>query len=103
MSTGSGTCRSTPRALLTTAIALQLAACAPSYVATQTRPAASLLQECQEPALVPDPDAATRQELQVEKVRLARAFADCRDQNHALIQWVVGMAGPATPTKGSKP
>ena len=72
-------------------------------MAHQTRPAAGLLEECAEPVLVDDPDTATRQELQVEKLKLGRAFADCRAQNHALIQWVVGMAGPATPSKGSKP
>ena len=79
------------------AIALPATACETSFVAVQTRPSAALLQPCQDPELVADPDTATREEIAVERVRVAQAYADCRDGKEALVRWIVRSA--AFPTQ----
>jgi len=81
------------RHLLTTfpAILLVASGCAPSSVAVAPRAPAGLLLACQDPQLVPDPNNATVAEINVERIRVAQAYADCRQRHGDLAIWVQGL------------
>lgn len=48
--------------------------------------------ECPDPYLVPDPETATRTEINVERVEVAKYAVCNRGKFHALRDWVRGMA-----------
>ena len=64
------------------ACALLLTACAPSFLAVKPAIDASLLQPCVDPMLAPE--NPTDNELAAERIRVAKAYADCRDKHGAL-------------------
>src|SRR5688572_16972476 len=74
-------------ALLTSACGLALAACGTSLA---PRPSAALLLPCADPLLVPDPEAATSEEINVERLNVARAYADCKQRHADLVTFVKG-------------
>jgi hypothetical protein len=40
---------------------------------------------------VPDPNNATNQQINVERVTVAKAFTDCRQRHGDLVTWVKGI------------
>jgi hypothetical protein len=53
-------------------------------------PNAALLLPCKDPELVRDPDNATAEEINVERVRVAQAYADCKLKHADLATWARG-------------
>jgi hypothetical protein len=49
-----------------------------------------LLLACQDPELVADPQNATVAQINVERIRVAQAYADCRQRHGDLAVWVKG-------------
>ena len=78
--------RSLASALSLPACALLLMGCAPSFLAVKPEIAPSLLQPCRDPILAPE--NASDNELAAERIRVARAYVDCRDEKAALIERV---------------
>jgi len=74
------------------AILLGLSACGTSYTAVAPRAPAGLLLACQDPALVADPNNATVAEINVERIRVAQAYSDCRQRHGDLALWVQGIS-----------
>lgn len=70
---------SVPPALL---CALLLMGCAPSFLAVKPEIAPSLLLPCVDPVLAPE--SPSDNELAAERIRVARAYVDCRDKHAAL-------------------
>lgn len=70
------------------ATALVLSACGTSYVASSPKPSATLLAPCVDPDLVADPDTATSEEINVERINVAKAYADCRQGKADLITFI---------------
>ncbi len=64
------------------ACALLLTACGPSFLAVKPAIDASLLLPCADPVLAPE--NPTDNELAAERIRVAKAYADCRDRHAAL-------------------
>lgn len=62
--------------------ALLLTACAPSFLAVKPEIAPSLLLPCVDPVLAPDD--ASDNEIAAERIRVARAYVDCRERQAAL-------------------
>lgn len=60
-------------------------------VAFSPRPPAGLLLPCLDPALVPDPDNATAEQINVERVKVAQAYVDCKRRHEDLAAWVRGL------------
>jgi hypothetical protein len=50
------------------------------------QPSAALLLPCVDPVLVPDPETATDEQVEVERVNVARAYADCRQRHVADVR-----------------
>lgn len=73
------------------AMLLALSACGTSSVAVAPRAPAGLLLACQDPQLVADPSNATVAEINVERIRVAQAYADCRQRHGDLAVWVQGL------------
>jgi hypothetical protein len=48
-----------------------------------------------DPVLVPDPEAASSEEINVERLAVARAYADCRQRHSDLVLFVKGGAASA--------
>lgn len=69
-----------------------LSACAPSFEAHQTLPDAELLAPCVDPDLVPNPDTATVEEVNVERVNVATAYVLCKDKQAGLVKFLQRMA-----------
>lgn len=61
---------------------LLLTACAPSFLAVKPEIAPSLLLPCVDPVLAPD--SPSDNEVAAERMRVAKAYADCRDKHAAL-------------------
>ena len=79
--------RSLVNALSLCLCGLHLQACAkfsPSPVLYKPQVDASLLQPCVDPMLAPD--NASDNELAAERLRVAKAYIDCRDRHAALIE-----------------
>lgn len=78
--------------LLPIGVALAASACATSsrVVAVDRQPSAALLLPCQDPELVPDPETATDEQIEVERVNVARAYVDCRQRHADLVTFVKG-------------
>ena len=74
------------------AAALLVAACETSsrVVAVDRQPSAALLLPCQDPELVPDPETASHEQVEVERVNVARANVDCRQRHADLVTFVRG-------------
>ncbi len=54
------------------------------------QPGAELLADCVDPALVPDPDTATDNDVALERVKVAQAYVDCKRRHADLAKWVRG-------------
>jgi hypothetical protein len=50
-----------------------------------------LLQPCVDPELVPDPETATVEQVNVERINVARAYVDCKRRHADLAKWVKGV------------
>lgn len=61
---------------------LLLTACAPSFQVVKPEIAPSLLLPCVDPVLAPEEPSDN--ELAAERVRVAKAYVDCRDRHAAL-------------------
>lgn len=59
-----------------------------STVPAARTPDASLLLPCQDPALVPDPDTATDNEVAAERIRVAEAYLACKRRHADLVTFV---------------
>jgi len=46
---------------------------------------------CVDPDLVPDPDNATADEIRVERINVARAYADCKRKQADAVKFMRGM------------
>jgi len=53
---------------------------------------------CLDPVLVPDPDNATAEQINIERINVARAYVDCKQRHADLVTFVNGDA-PASPAK----
>ena len=62
--------------------ALLPTACAPSFKAVKPEIAPSLLLPCVDPVLAPE--TPSDNELAAERIRVAKAYVDCRDRHAAL-------------------
>lgn len=78
-------------ALLMSACALALTGCGTRYVPWSPPKPEALLLPCKDPRLVPDPDAATSEEINVERIGVAKAYVDCRSHHKALADYVRGL------------
>ena len=80
------------RLLMPIACGSALAACTTlsRVVAVDRQPSAALLLPCQDPELVADPETATVEEVNVERVNVARAYVDCRQRQGDLVTFVKG-------------
>ena len=67
---------------------LLLTACGSSFPAARPMIDASLLQPCVDPVLAPDegPDGASDNELAAERLRVAKAYLDCKARHAALAE-----------------
>ena len=85
-------CRRFARLLMPIAAASVVAACETSsrVVAVDRQPSAALLLPCQDPKLVPDPETASDEQVEIERVNVARAFVDCRQRHADLVTFVKG-------------
>ncbi len=74
------------------AAAWAVAGCTTSsqVVSVERRPSAALLLPCQDPALVPDPETATDEQVELERVAVARAYVDCKRRHADLVTFVKG-------------
>jgi hypothetical protein len=66
--------------------ALLLTACGSSFQAVQPQIDASLLQPCVDPVLAPDDGSDN--EIAVERLRVAKAYLDCKARHAALAERV---------------
>lgn len=80
--------RRTLPALLILACGLALTGCE-TFSAIQ--PSAALLLPCKDPELVPDPDSATAEQINIERVNVARAYVDCKQRHGDLVKFVRGL------------
>jgi hypothetical protein len=77
------------RLLMLSACASALAACGTSsLVPVDRQPSAALLLPCTDPELVPDPESASAEQINVERINVARAYADCRQKHGDLATFV---------------
>jgi hypothetical protein len=65
---------------------LLLTACGSSFQAVRPQIDASLLQACADPRLAPE--EATDNELAAERLRVAKAYLDCKARHAALVERV---------------
>ena len=65
------------------------AGCAPSLMAVNPTPNAALLLPCIPPRLT-DPETATDNDVALEMIELAKAYADCERRQADLAKWVRG-------------
>lgn len=54
------------------------------------QPSAALLLPCQDPDLVPDPDTASDEQVEVERIAVAKAYKDCKQKHGDLVTFVKG-------------
>lgn len=47
---------------------------------------------CTDPELVANPDAATVEDVNVERVNVAKAYVDCKTEKATLVKFLKGMA-----------
>ena len=80
------------RLLMPIACGSALAACTTlsRVVAVDRQPSAALLLPCQDPELVPDPEAATDEQVETERINVARAYVDCKRRHADLVTFVKG-------------
>ena len=52
------------------------------------QPSAALLLPCQD--LEPDPETASDEQVEVERINVARAYVDCRQRHADLVTFVKG-------------
>ena len=58
--------------------------------AVNRRPSAALLLPCRDPELVPAPEMASDEQVEVERVDVACADVDCRQRHADLVTFVKG-------------
>lgn len=46
---------------------------------------------CVDPALVPDPDNASAEQINMERISVAKAYVDCKKRQADLAAWVRGL------------
>jgi hypothetical protein len=61
-----------------------------SRVAAPRSPDPALLLPCVDPALVPDPDSATDNDIAIERVRVAEAYVACKRRHQDLVTFEKG-------------
>ena len=89
MSIASERCRRRIRpALLILACSLAITGC--DHFSAAPTPNAALLLPCKDPELVPDPDSATAEQINIERINVARAYVDCKQRQADLAKWVRG-------------
>lgn len=72
--------------------AILLAGCTSySAVPVSRQPDASLLLPCRDPALVPDPETATDNDVAAERIRVAEAYLACKQRHADLVIFVKGV------------
>jgi hypothetical protein len=83
-------CRRFALLLMPIAAASAVAACETSsrVVAVDRQPSAILLLPCQDPELVPDAENATDEQIEVERINVARAYVECRQRHADLVTFV---------------
>lgn len=78
-------------ALAMSACALALTGCETLYSVVLPPKPEALLTPCPEPNLVPDPDSATAEQINVERIEVAKAY-DCERQKRTdLASWIRGL------------
>lgn len=50
------------------------------------------MQDCTDPELVDDPETATVEQINVERINVAKAYIDCKQKQGALVKFLRGMA-----------
>lgn len=70
--------------------AMLLTACSTHSVAVAPVPNAALLQPCVDPAVAPNPDTATDNDLALMMINLGKAYADCKQRQADLVTFVKG-------------
>ena len=71
-----------------------LAACTSySTVPVDRQPDATLLLPCRDPALVPDPETASDNDIAAERIRVAEAYLACKRRHRDLVTFVTGGRG----------
>ena len=85
-------CRRFARLLMPIAAASVVAGCETSstVVPVDRRPSAALLLPCQDPELVPDPETASDEQVEVARANVARAYIDCRQCHADLMTFMKG-------------
>lgn len=78
------------------ACASALTSCETSYVAVDRRPSAALLLPCVDPELLPNPESVSSEEINVERINVARAFVDCKQRHADLAKFVTALRLSAT-------
>lgn len=57
-------------------------------VPVSRQPDASLLLPCRDPALVPDPETASDNDIAAERIRVAEAYLACKRRHADLVTFV---------------
>ena len=81
------------RVLLMSVCVSALPGCASWSKAVAPIPSATVLALCKDPDLVPDPDKATAEQINDERLSVARAYADCRELNREKAEYIKGTGG----------
>ena len=80
------------RLTMLSAIVLAVSACGTSYVAATPRPSEALMTDCPDPQLVPDIHDQTAEQINIERIEVAK-YAICnRDKFHGLRDFLRGLA-----------
>jgi hypothetical protein len=73
------------------AIALAVSGCGTSYVATTPRPSEALMVDCPDPQLIPDINNQSIEQINIERIEVAK-YAICnRDRFHGLRDFLRGL------------
>lgn len=68
--------------------AILASGCSPSFVAAPRMPDAALTSDCVDPVLVTNPATATDNDVAAERIRVAEAYAACRQKQKDLATFV---------------
>lgn len=55
-------------------------------------PSEALMAPCTDPALADDPETATVEDVNVERINVAKAYIDCKQKQGALVKFLRSMA-----------
>lgn len=83
--------RGKPHNSIFVSLFILMTACAPQAVPVAPRAPASLLVGCTDPDLVSDPQNATNEQINVERVTVAKAYADCKRRDADKAAWIKGL------------